>query len=182
MDQQRHHEVVQKLAEILDEGDRFVVECRGGQVDVQPIDGARLPPLSEEKPELYGHLAAVSEILSDAGSNFILIPMVTLAIICLIVHMRWINTLLGIDIEAIRSVWVYATVLTVCFFLSGQIALWIEGFAYRRYRDDLIRRIREAGLSRWLLLARISGDEELSNVADKLKTDWRRWTDSGFDG
>lgn len=182
MDQQRQHEVAQKLEEILDEGDRFVVERHRGQVDVQPIDEARLPPLSEEKPELYGHLVAVSEILSDAGSNFILVPMVTVAIVCLIVHMRWINTLLGIDIEVIRNVWVYAASLTACFFLSAQIALWIEGFAYRRYRDDLIRAIREAGFSRWHLLARISGDEELSNVADKLKTDWRRWTDSGFDG
>ncbi len=181
MEPERQEEIARHLEEILVDGERFVVDSGGGHVHVEALEETRFPPLSEEKPDLYGHLAAVSEILSDAGSNFVLFPMMTVAAICLAIHMKWIDTFLGVDVDKVRSIWVYATVLTACFFLCGQIALWIEQFVYRRYRADLIRAIREAGFSRWYLLARISQDEDLSNIVDKLKTDWRKWSDSGFE-
>ena len=181
MEQKRQEEIALTLEGFLVDGERFVVDCHEDGVDVQPIEESRLKPLADEKPELYGHLLAVSEILSDAGSNFVLFPMMTVAVVCLIIHMQWVDTLIGIDIEELRNFWVYAVALGVCFFVCGQVALWVEGLAYRRYRDELIRHIREEGLSRWYLLARISADEDLSNVVDKLKTDWREWSSSGFD-
>ncbi len=181
MDQDRQQKITKSLEGLLTEGEQLVVDCHEGHIDVQPIEEAKLRPLSEEKPELYGHLLAVSEILSDAGSNFVLVFMMTMAAICLSIHMEWIETILGVDIHKVQSLLVYVVVLTGSFFLSGHIALQIEGSAYRRYRADLIRAIREAGFSRWHLLARISQDEDLSNVVDKLKTDWREWSNSGFD-
>ena len=107
--------------------------------------------------------------------------MMTVAVICLTIHMGWIDTIGGVDIVRVQSYWVYGVALGICFFVCGQIALWVEAFAYRRYRDELIRHIRESGFTRWHLLARISDDEDLSNVAEKLKTDWRGWSSSGFD-
>jgi len=181
MEAERQEEIGRKLDGFLADGERFVAECHDARVDVQPIEDTKLRPLSDEDPELYGHLAAVSEILSDAGSNFVLFPMMTVAIVCLIIQMKWIDTIGGIDIEEVRSFWVYGIALGVCFFLSGHVALWVEGLAYRRYRDELVRHIRDAGFTRWHLLARISQDEDLSNIADKLKTDWREWSESGFD-
>lgn len=181
MEQERQEEIARTLEKILIDGEQFVVDSRDGSVEVQPIENAKLRPLADEQPELYGHLLAVSEILSDAGSNFVLVPMMSVAVICLTIHMEWIDTLLGVDIEEVRSFWVYALALGICFFVSGQIALWVEAFAYRRYREALIRHIREAGFTRWHLLSRISQDEDLENVADKLKTDWREWSPSGFD-
>ena len=181
MEQERQQEIARSLEGILVEGEKFVVDCGGGRIDVQGIEEAIFRPLAEEKPELYGHLVAVSEILSDAGSNFVLFPMMTVAAICLTIHMKWIDTILGVDVDKVRSIWVYAIALTACFFVCGQIALWVEALVYRRYRADLIRAIREAGLSRWHLLARISKDEDMSNIVDKLKTDWREWSDSGFE-
>ena len=181
MEQERQEEIARTLEDILVEGERFVVDRHQEGVDVQPIEDARLKPLSDEQPDLYGHLLAVSEILSDAGSNFVLFPMMTVAVVCLCIHMRWIDTIAGIDVDKLQSFWVYGIALGICFFVTGQIALWVEAFAYRRYRDELIRHIRETGFTRWHLLARISQDEDLSNVADKLKTDWRAWSASGFD-
>ncbi len=183
MEQKRKEEIARHLKEVelLVDGETVVVDCQEGEVHVREIDEAQSAPLSEEYPELYGHLAAVSEILSDAGSNFVLFPMLTVAVICLAIHMQWIDTLLGIDIEKMRSYWVYAVALSVCFFVCGQIALWVEQLVYRRYRADMIRAIGEAGLSRWRVLARISQDKDLSNIVDKLKTDWRRWSESGFE-
>lgn len=181
MEQQRQQEIARVLDEILDDGERFAVDCHDGCVDVQPIEEANLRPLSEEKPELYGRLLAVSEILSDAGSNFVLFAMITVAGICLTIYMNWTDTILGIDVERLQSFWVYAFALTACFFLSGHVALWIEASTYRRHRNDLIQAIRVAGLTRWYLLARISQDEDLSNIVEKLKTDSSGWGESRFD-
>lgn len=180
MDQDRQQEIAQSLKEFLVEGERLVVDCHDGRVDIQPIEEANLKPLAEEKPELYGHLLAVSETLSDAGSSFVLFAMMTVAAICLAVYMNWIDTFLSIDVQKFQSFWVYAFALVTSFFASGQIALWIEASAYRRHRDELIRAVREAGLTRWHLLARISQDEDLSNLVEKLKTDSRGWKDSRF--
>lgn len=181
MEEERQEQIARKLGEMLVHGERFVADCHGGEVEVKPLEGAEFRPLKEEDPELYGHLLAVSEILSDAGSNFVLFPMMTVAVICLTIHMGWIDTLGGIDVTKLQSYWVYGIALGVCFYVCGQIALWVEAFAYRRYRDELIRHVRESGFTRWHLLARISEDEDLSNVTDKLKTDWREWSNSGFD-
>ena len=93
----------------------------------------------------------------------------------------WIDTFLNVDVGKIQSPWVYAFVLIASFFASGQIALWIEASAYRRHRGEVIRAVRDAGLTRWHLLARISQDEDLSNLVEKLKTDSRPWGNSRFD-
>ncbi|MHB8902753.1 MAG: hypothetical protein ACYC6Y_28670 [Thermoguttaceae bacterium] len=180
MEQKRKDEIGRALEDVLLEGERIVADREGGLVRVHSIEEAGFRPLAEEKPELYGHLAAVSEILSDAGSNFVLFPMITVATICLAIHMRWIDTILGIEVDKLRSIWFYALVLAACFFFCGQVALWVEAFVYRRYRTDVVRAIREAGFSRWYLLARISQDKDLSNIVDKLKTGWREWSETGF--
>jgi len=181
MEQDRQEEIAESLEGLLVDGERFVVDCHDGRVDLQSIEEANLKPLAEEKPELYGHLLAVSEALSDAGSSFVLFAMITVAGICLAIHMDWIDTFLNVDVQKIQSPWVYAFVLIACFFASGQIALWIEASAYRRHRGEVIRAVRDAGLTRWHLLARISQDEDLSNLVEKLKTDSRPWGDSRFD-
>ena len=65
--------------------------------------------------------------------------------------------------------------------MFGQIAVWMEAASYRRQRSSLVEVIRRAGLTRWQVLARISQDEDLSNLAEKLKTDSRSWDEVGFD-
>ena len=119
MEQERQEEIARTLENILVDGEQFVVDSHDGSVEVQPIENAKLRPLADEQPELYGHLLAVSEILSDAGSNFVLVPMMSVAIVCLTIHMEWIDTLLGLDIEEVRSFWVYAIALGTCFFRVG---------------------------------------------------------------
>lgn len=165
----REQEIADALAGLLDDGERWVVACRNGRIDVRPAEAASLKPFSEEQPDLYGYLLSVNEVLSDAGTSFVVTSMFVAAAVCLAIHMEWIDTLLRIEIERLQSVWVYSFALAATFFGSGHVALWIEAMAYRRHRGDLLLAIRQSGFTLNRLLARIAGDEELGKVAERLK-------------
>jgi len=173
--EEQRQAIAESLDGIVADGERFVVDCHDGRIEVQEIEDADLRPLAEEKPELYGHLLAVSEVLSDAGASLVVFSMLLVAAICLTVHMQWIDTFLRVDIEHLRSIWVYGFALAASFFVVGQIAVWVEAAAYRRHREELIQSIHRAGIGRWHLLARIAEDEQLENVADHMKKDARPW-------
>jgi hypothetical protein len=180
MDDARRRQIANVLEQTLVDGERVVVGRQDGVVDVEPIEEANLRSLAEEKPELYGHMLAINENLSDAGSSMVVFPMLGVAGICLMIHMSWIDTFLGIEIEKLRSFWVYLFAVVAGFFLFGQIAVWLEAAAYSRQRGSLVEAVGRAGLNRWQLLARIAQDDDLSNVAEKLKTDSRSWGDEGM--
>ncbi len=171
---EREQDIADALAGVLDEGERWLVACRSGRIDVRPAEAASLKPFSEEQPDLYGYLLAVNEVLSEAGTGFVMTSMFVVAAICLAVHMEWIDRLLRIEIERLQSVWVYAFALAATFFGSGQVALWIESMAYRRHREELLRAIRSSGFTLKRLLARIAGDGQLGKVAERLKTESAR--------
>ena len=158
--EEREQDIADQLAGVLDEGERWLVACRGGRIDVRPAEAASLKPFSEEQPELYGYLLAVNEVLSDAGTGFVMTSMFVAAAICLAIHMEWIDRLLRIEIERLQSVWSRVRPGATFFVPDG----WpgIEAIAYRRHRNDLLARCPRLHER---LLARIAGDDQLGKVA-----------------
>jgi len=176
-DNERRSRIAAALEGVLEKGDAFLVRRAGDRIDVTRRNPGESPPLDEAHPELYGHLLQVSEELSDAGSNLVWMGVAAVAGICLAIHMQWLNSVLGIDAERLRSLWVYGFVMVVAFFFFGFVSEQMERRIYARRRGELMRTIRQAGFTARTLLARIAKQEDLKNVADKLKTD-AEWSES----
>ena len=176
-DTERANGIAAALEGVLEEGDAFLVRRTPERIEVTRPEPEESPPLDEAHPELYGHLLQVSEELSDAGCNLVWMGLAAVAGICLAIHMQWLDNVLGIDVERLRSLWVYGFAIVVTFFLCGYFAEQMEQRVYARRRGELMRTIREAGFTARTLLARIAKREDLKDVADQLKTD-AQWPES----
>ena len=176
-DNDRASRIAAALNGILETGDEFLVRRTAERIEVARPEPEESPPLDKAHPELYGHLLQVSEELSDAGCNLILMGVAAVAGICLAIHMQWLDSVLGIDAERLRSLWVYGFAMVVAFFFSGFVSEQMERRVYARRRGELMRTIRQAGFTARTLLARIAKQEDLKDVAGKLKTD-ADWSES----
>lgn len=159
------------LEGILETGDAFLVRRAADRIEVTRPEPEEPPPLDKAHPELYGHLLQVSEELSDAGSSLVWIGLAAVAGICLAIHMQWLDSVLGIDAQRLRSFWVYGFAMVVGLLSFGSLSGVMERRVYAQRRAGLMASIRQAGFTPRTLLARIEKDEDLDDVATKLKTD-----------
>ncbi|NQU26550.1 MAG: hypothetical protein HQ567_35145 [Candidatus Nealsonbacteria bacterium] len=167
----RMEQIVEALEPHLREGDQFVVCRTDQQVRVDRFDENETPPLEEVHPEFYGHLLEINEELSNTGGNVFSGGLLAVVSLCVAVHMQWIDSLAQLDLEKVRSFWVYALAVGVTFWLTGMLTSAMKATVYNRRRADLLSTMRQTGLSRRTVLARIVDDENLSDVTNRLKTD-----------
>ena len=159
------------LEKVLQDGDDFFVRKDDGGVEILTPEEIEPVELADEHPELFGHLLEVNQELSDTGSKMTVFGLLAAVVLCVAVHLQWIDSVLGIDAGRVRSFWAYALFVGASFMFLGQIVLIRESRVYRRQRSELLEHIRRAGLTRRTVLAKIHDDPQLATVADKLKSD-----------
>ena len=169
-DPQRAAQISAALEGTLEEGEEFLIRRTADGIEVVRPDENEEKSLGDSQPELYGHLLEVNEQLSGAGSSVILAGMLAVVVLCLAVHMQWMDNLTGIDTSPFRSFWVYGVAVLAAFGFLIWVINRMEARVFARHRDHLYASIRAAGLTRRTLLARIEDDERVKDVAEKLKT------------
>jgi hypothetical protein len=153
------------LADVLVDGDRFVVSRTKGEVEVQ--DAASR--LKQDNPRLYGVLLTHEQAIAESGGMIFFGAILGSIGLCVALHTHLLDTVLGAREADLRSGWVYAFLIVATVIGSLRITGWFERRTYDQRREELLEEIGGAGLDRPTLLAIIDGDSSLSNVAEHLK-------------
>lgn len=168
-DEDRAGDIAKAVDHLLQPGETWVIRCR--EEDGIEVVPEGMSVLASANPELYGRLLKVSEQLSSAGGAICIWGPLMVLVLCLGLHLNWFESLLGENVNKLRSVWLYIVATVVSFFLFGGIARAWESVKYRQYRDGVLQAIDRAGLTPHRLIADIEGDDELEHLADQLKAD-----------
>jgi hypothetical protein len=161
----REDVVKEALADVLHEGERFVVSRSKGDVEVRDA-GSRL---KEDNARLYGHMLGLNQTLSEAGTNVLLWGIIVGCGLAIGLHVQAFTAVLGDHEVMLRSGWVYGFIVVAVTMASFSVTTRLERAAYERNRDALMEEIASANLDRPTLLTLIEGDSALSNVAEQLK-------------
>lgn len=170
-DRARH--VAAALDGILEPGDEYLVRRIGDQIEVVRAEDKGAGSLAATYPELYGRLLQLNQELDSAGNGLIGILLVGVIGLCVATHMQWLDRWLQIDLQSLRSFWVYGAALVGALLLGGYLAIVKQWYLYRRRRYPLLECIHSAGFFRRTLLARIEKDKSLKEVAGQLRADRR---------
>jgi len=171
----RGKKIGERLMGYLDDGESFVVRYEGGEMRV--FDGDEEAPvalpsrLAYENPRLYGHLVRVQGALSSAGAwlQKLLWLAAILVVIGLVSHL--LDDLLGVDLDASRSIVLYLALLGVAGFLGHFVGAFFERLRYRALEGDLHDAIDGAGLDVETVLAWTARDASISKAVERLQAD-----------
>jgi hypothetical protein len=143
--------------------------------DEAPSEGPGAPPeeipLAREHPRLYGILLSVNQRVDDAGSNAIWIFGLAAVGLCVAIHLRWLEPVLGVEMDSVRSGGVYTLIILVAIFIGGSYIGWLERRAYAAHREEIRQALRGTDLDRYTLLAAIETDDSLEDVRPLIKKD-----------
>jgi hypothetical protein len=170
-DRDRADEVATFLEGALQDGEGFLVRCNNFSIEVVPFHEQEPFELKHTHEELYGCLLSINEEISERQFPYFWLTLVALVFFCLALHLQWLDTLLNIDFQGIRSIWFYLSTALATVVLYNIIIGFVERSIYRRRRPELLQAIFEAGINRYKLLARMEGDPGISHISDKLKID-----------
>ena len=168
---ERSQQVAQAVEGILKEGDKFVIQRSHQHLTVTTPDKAEFPDLGDTHPELYGRLLEIGERLSKAERGFGRLIFLVAILLCAAIQMLWFRDWLGIQAERLQGFWVYALILFVAYLIQRRIAVMRGWLAYRRERPELLGALRDAGLARRHVLAKIEPNPSLRTLARRLKLD-----------
>jgi hypothetical protein len=127
--------------------------------------------LREEHEELYGILLLANQKIKDVGTTLIWVLGVGVLAFCVAIHLRWFDTVLGISVEEVRSVWVYVLLAVCAFVLFFVYTQAREKVLYRSFKPAILSYLRDKDISIYSMVARIEGDSSLSDIAEKLMED-----------
>lgn len=166
---ERMHQIVDALADTLEDGDAFLVWCTDNTIHVEEYSGddssGRLSSLQRSHPDLYGYLASANAQISDAtGCGWMVFALILAVAGCAGIYQFLPNLRPG-------WWWVMPLYVAVIFYVWIQVCQWCEAAVYRRHAQELRSQIDSAGLSRLKVLALIEGDENLNFVSQWLKRD-----------
>jgi hypothetical protein len=161
--------VAYALRDIMQDGDRFLVSCKNGAVDVDPppVD-EKEEELSKTEPELYGHLMTLNQELSSAGTGLTFFFLIASVLISMAIGLGWLESLFDISTDSLESWWVYLLIVILGFMIGGALADGKSKDAFARAYGNLMSMASRAGFNRYTLLARIKDDKELSELVKYL--------------
>jgi hypothetical protein len=157
--------VASALGGVIEDGERFLVSCKNGVVDVDTAGGER--PLVETEPELYGHLMTLNQELSSTGAGLTLFFLIGSVVLSMSIGLGWLD-MLGVPAGWLQSWWVYLLIVLLGFMVGGALADGKSNGVFARAYSGLISMSARAGLNRFTLLARIKDDKDLSELAKYL--------------
>jgi len=169
IDEGLKRDVARALDGLLPEGRKLVVEQHGGRVRVTPFREKPGAPLAETHEKLYGQLMALNEEVSGAGCVTGGLLVLLAGLIAAAVHFKLFKLAFGWELEPLRSWWFYLALPTAAFIAGVALAMHTEGRLLRKKLPDLHEMLREAGIDRHTLLARIRGNAQLANLIRVLK-------------
>jgi hypothetical protein len=168
-DEEKRQRVADALYPILEDGDFIQVACEEGEILISEPD---FSVCRERHPRLFGRMLSLNAELSETGGNVTYLLLLAAGAFCLGLHLRWWDAWFGDDAaERMRSIWFYLFVFAITLKINGLISARLEGFVYRRRRDDLLALLREEDLDRDVLLSIIEGEDSVAHVARQLKLD-----------
>ncbi len=130
--------------------------------------------LQDHQPRLYGRLIEIAADIEDCGGGRVVFGYLMLLLLIFAgISLEWYKSVPGFTELELGSVWIYGVVLVA---VAAAYVLNVQALqrrSYRRYRQGLKRLAREAGMSRYEILAAAVGDVELKAVLYELKRD--RW-------
>jgi uncharacterized membrane protein (DUF485 family) len=156
--------VAKALSGLLNDGDSYVVECKGGVVSTRPL--ADKDYLKIKYPELHGSLHKCEQKLIGTGGQLWII-----IIIGLILNLAIANDWLGkidIDTTVLKSWWFYTAVV---------IGMFVVNNIYLKYKADknakivlpeITRSLEENGISMDKAISLLTNDNALYNVRQCL--------------
>ena len=121
--------------------------------------------------DLYGILMTASRRISNVGTFSIFILGAGALGLCVAIHMRWFDYLVGIPVDKLRGWGVYAVIIVVAFILFITHLNIRGNQVYRQFKSRILRSIQEADMTVESLLTDIADDEALSDVKEKLMED-----------
>jgi len=128
-------------------------------------------PLKETHKELYGMLLVINQRIKNVGTSLIWFLGVAVLALCVAIHMRWIENVFGIPAERLRGFGVYALLVVVAFVLFALSTQFREQQIYRAAKPDILRSLKDNGISTERLLAEIADDGRLEAIREKLMDD-----------
>jgi hypothetical protein len=121
--------------------------------------------------DLYGLLLSTNQKIDDVGMIPFCLGILWAVLLCLTIHMRWVDSFMGIRVETVRSIWVYLAIALFAFIVSFAIALVRQKSVYEEHRPEIVARLERDHMSVDTLLAEIADDRALSLVREKLAGD-----------
>jgi hypothetical protein len=127
--------------------------------------------LREEHPNFYGHLLRANRAIDDSGTSLVIPLLLTAIGLCVAIHMKWLDRLFDADLETIRG---WGTYLAICGGFFGFFSMSInilERRAYAAAREEIAMSLQDTGWAVNELIAAVSGDEKLKELAEHLERD-----------
>lgn len=172
---QRQTRIETALADVLEDGERWIVQGDNRGVRVLPADHdvAGRSLLRFTHPDVYGRLLALNERMRAAGGpvGFELGLVVALCGIAA-VEAGWLAGAVSTSaLDSLANGWVYALFAVLVF---AATSVWRETAARRlfaRERANLARTFDRIGLTREEAIVLLDGDESVRLVLQRLKRD-----------
>ena len=127
--------------------------------------------LKETNKDLYGTLMLENQRLENVGTSLIWIVGVIVLASCVTIHMRWIDSLMGVPIDKLRGFGVYTLAFLVVFLIYVIITNIRENLIYKSIKPQIFQKLQENKISIEELLAEIAEDEALENIKEKIMDD-----------
>ncbi len=135
------------------------------------VVGSTKLSLADEDPDLYGMLLLADQKIGNVGTASIWIWALLGLGLCVGLHMRWFETLTGMDCSAFRGFGVYMLICTTAFTLFATTNSWQQRNVYYGMRNEILNALQKSGRSVYSILTAIQSDDLLKNIAGQLKDD-----------
>ena len=163
MSEERRERLREALADLLEEGEAYVVARREGKVTVEEPTDEVASPLRERDPKLFGYLSQMNARVDAATGGGLLLTVLLLAVAACVA--------LYVYVPELRDWWAYTLVL------AAGVGLWhfvndrFERATYEDIRAEIHQRIAASRWSREELVALLAGDPETETLLPHLKRD-----------
>ncbi len=165
---ERLDNIARVVKDYLREGDAFLIQCQEDDIVVEEAPRSRFPI---EHPRLYGRLLSLEDQL-ETGCGITLALFALGGLFCLALHGGLLDEALTPNVAAALRTWFfYGPLFVVLFFVSDWLYTRVARGVYRRGRDELLLLIRDEGLDRDTLVARLNDAPEVAKIIKQLKLD-----------
>lgn len=134
-------------------------------------DDGYVSDLKEDHEELYGLLLLANQKISNVGTSSIWVMAIIVLAICVSLHMRWVTDIAGIPVDDFRSVGVYVLISVSTFYLYTVVTNFQERAVYLQIKPEIEIYLQRYHLSYYNLLSQIQDDDDLNDIATKIKDD-----------
>ncbi|MEL7499084.1 MAG: hypothetical protein AAFN77_15870 [Planctomycetota bacterium] len=169
MSSEDQQEIADALLGVIEPGASWIVRGISNDVLVEPFD-VSADRSQSFSPELETKIDGINARLAE-GSLFLLVGMLTTALVCIGLHLNWFANLLGDANAYLQSFWVYGFAIIAMFFFCGEMASFFERRRYRQLRTTLLEQIRKDGSTLSEVYVKIKDDPELFTICRHIQTD-----------